>query len=82
MAQLLIRDISPDVVAKLKERLWLNRRSLQGEALTILEQAVERTAAVERLRTAVDEIAKRPSSQPQTDSADIIHEMRYGPEGE
>jgi plasmid stability protein len=79
MAQLLIRDIPPEVVSILKERAKRNRRSLQSEARLILEQAVDRREAVIRMTAAADEMRKRLEGTPQIDSAEIIHEMRYGP---
>jgi len=80
MAQLLIRDIPPEVVDNLKERARRNRRSLQAEARLILEQAVDRGKAIERMAAAADEMRKRLAGRPQTDSTEIIREMRYGPD--
>lgn len=80
MAQLLIRDIPAEVVDNLKERARRNRRSLQAEARLILEQAVDRREAVKRLALAADEMRKRLDGRPQTDSVEIIREMRYGPD--
>ena len=79
MSQILIRDIPQDVVDNLKERARRHRRSLQAEARLILEEAVDRTEAVRRLAASADRIRKSLEGRPQTDSAEIIHEMRYGP---
>ena len=40
MAQVLVRDLDPAVVARLKARARRSRRSLQAEVKGILEQAV------------------------------------------
>jgi plasmid stability protein len=40
MSQLLVRDLDPAVVERLKQRAKRHRRSLQGEAKAILEAAV------------------------------------------
>jgi plasmid stability protein len=81
MAQILIRDIPPEVVDNLKERARRNRRSLQAEARLILEQSVDRGKAIERLAVISAEMQKRLAGRPQTDSVEIIREMRYGPNG-
>lgn len=39
MAQLLIRDLAPEVVARLKKKAREDRRSLQAEVKFILERA-------------------------------------------
>lgn len=44
MAQVLIRDVAPEVVDKLKARAQRNRRSLEAELRLIIEKAVAETA--------------------------------------
>jgi plasmid stability protein len=39
MSQILVRNIDPDVVDKLKQHAKLNKRSLEAEVRDILEQA-------------------------------------------
>lgn len=39
MAQILVRDLDPDVVSRLKDRAKRHGRSLQSEAKSILTQA-------------------------------------------
>lgn len=39
MAQLLIRNLDPEIIEYLKERARKNNRSLQGEAKALLEEA-------------------------------------------
>jgi plasmid stability protein len=57
MAGLLIKDVPRDLHRKLKARAAVNRRSLSGEALTILESALDdrsgpmTIAEIDRLRT-------------------------------
>lgn len=55
MAQLLVRDVAPEVVEKLKGRAQRNRRSLEAELRVILQDAVQEPATdmqaeVERVR--------------------------------
>ena len=70
MAGLLIKDLPRELHRKLKARAAANRRSLSGEALTILESALDdrsgpRTLAeidrlrVRGLRPLTDEIVER-----------------------
>jgi plasmid stability protein len=41
MAQLLVRDIAPETLDRLKLRAKQHNRSLQGEAKSILEEAAQ-----------------------------------------
>jgi plasmid stability protein len=55
MAQLLVRDVAPEVVEKLKVRAQRNRRSLEAELRVIFQDAVQEPATdmqaeVERVR--------------------------------
>jgi len=55
MAQMLIRDVDPEVVDRLKARARRNRRSLEAELRIIVteaaqEPAVDMRAEVERVR--------------------------------
>jgi hypothetical protein len=49
MAQLLVRDLDDQVMARLKERARRNQRSLQAEARAILETAAPRYTKEEAL---------------------------------
>ncbi|HUO76391.1 MAG TPA: hypothetical protein VMU21_02345, partial [Thermodesulfovibrionales bacterium] len=42
MAQLLVRDIKPETINRLKDRAKQHNRSLQGEAKLILEEAAQK----------------------------------------
>jgi antitoxin FitA len=55
MAQVLVRDVAPEIVDRLKIRAQRNQRSLEAELRVIFEDAVQepaqdRQAEVERIR--------------------------------
>jgi plasmid stability protein len=68
-----IRQVPDDVIRKLKRRAKKNRRSLQGEVISILEEAA--TGEKMGLQTLY---LKHRSSGPRTlgNSAEIIRELR------
>jgi antitoxin FitA len=83
MGQILVRDLAPETIEKLKERAKRNRRSLNAEVLTILEEALprqrtaeERREAMERLRNFADLALEQSRGIPQSDSTDFIREDR------
>jgi antitoxin FitA len=69
-----IKNAPDDLVALLKQRARRNHRSLQGEALAILEEAVHRPQRLtpEEL---LAEVRKLGLSMP-SESADIVRKMR------
>lgn len=73
MAQVLVRDVEPETVEKLKQRAGKNGRSLEAELRVILRQAAEQSgdpwAEIERVRAA---FAGRTFS----DSSELIREDR------
>lgn len=76
MANILIRNLDPEVVAKLKKRAKSAKRSLQGEIHFILERQaeinpVEGRRAMDRIREAYERAGKKFS-----DSAKLIREDR------
>jgi antitoxin FitA len=75
MSQILVRNLAPEVVERLKERAANNRRSLEAEVRAILEgltEAEERRAEAIRFADAM-----RASSPPQSsDSVALIREDR------
>ena len=75
MSQILVRNLAPEVVQRLKQRAERNRRSLEAEVRSILENL---TVAEERRAEAIRFAdAMRASSPPQvTDSVDLIREDR------
>jgi plasmid stability protein len=44
MSQILVRDMDPQIVERLKQRALRNRRSLEAEVRLILEDVAEREA--------------------------------------
>src|SRR5688572_24199730 len=87
MAQILVRDIAPEVLDQLKQRAKRNNRSLSAEVKTILEQAAprrktpeDRRAAAERLIAWSDWAQAQSRGLAQEDSTAIIRRQR-GPVG-
>jgi antitoxin FitA len=78
MAQILVRGLDDDVVELLKDMARSNNRSLQGEAKTILEQAVdlERRRRDFLVRTAELRERWRREGRVFSDSAELIREDR------
>lgn len=76
MAQILVRDLDPELVARLKERAKRNHRSLQGEIKAILE----RTAAPRRppleMRGILEAWQRRLAGREFSDSVAMIREDR------
>lgn len=74
MAQLLVRDVSDEVVEKLKARARENRRSLQAEVKLVLEEATrfDRATALKR----IEEVRKMLAGRPMSDSTELIRELR------
>jgi len=78
MAQVLIRDLDPEVIEALKKRAEEHTRSLQGELKTIIEEAA-RTSNSKPLQdflARVQEIRKQTEGIPQTDAAQMVREIR------
>lgn len=74
MAQLLIRNLKPEIIERLKKRAKQHNRSLQGEAKLILETAAKITP--EEARAAAEEWHKRLGGGDYSDSAQLIREDR------
>ena len=75
MAQLLIRDLTPDAVETLKKIARRHNRSLEAEVREILEGLAARDAKREEFWRFADE--SRRLNGPQTsDSVDLIREDR------
>ena len=75
MAQLLVRDLDPAVVARLKEQARQNHRSLQGEVKAILEQAAA-TATRDEALAMIDKWQRRWGDRVFSDSTRLIREDR------
>ena len=77
MAQLLVRNLDNDVVAKLKERAKREGRSLESEVRTILEQAAsEPKVDMETARKLIEDIRDRFKGREFPDSVGLIREDR------
>jgi plasmid stability protein len=75
MSQILVRNLAPEVVERLKQRAERNRRSLEAEVRAILEDLTAREAHLEDAIAFAD--WARSQSGPQTsDSTDLIREDR------
>ena len=77
MAQILVRNLAPETVEKLKENAKRNGRSLQAEAKMILEREtpLPKLDHEEALRLC-DEIRSRFEGRKFTDSVELIREDR------
>ena len=77
MAQLLVRDLDPALVARLKEQATRHQRSLEAEVRVILaEAAPERTAAFHEAVRFAAEMRSKYAGKITDDSTDIIREAR------
>jgi len=74
MAQILVRGLGEEVVARLKDRATLHGRSLESEARTILETAAGFTA--DEARRAVRDWQRRLAGRKMTDSRALLREDR------
>ena len=74
MAELLIRNLEPEVIKRLKLRAKQHHRSLQGELKSIVEAATK--MSMEEARKASNAWHKRLSSRSFSDSAKLLREDR------
>jgi|1186.fasta_scaffold1007311_2 plasmid stability protein len=74
MAQILVRDLSPDIVTRLKNRAERNGRSLQGEVKAILESAAK--LSMSEAREVAAQIRQSFQGRMTSDSADLLREDR------
>ena len=75
MTQMLVRDLDPEVVERLKERARSNGRSLQKEVRAILEGAA-RTYTMAEARKVSESWHERLVGIEHSDSAELIREDR------
>lgn len=75
MTQMLVRDLDPEVVERLKERARSNGRSLQKEVRAILEGAA-RTYTMEEAREVTEKWRERFAGREFSDSTELIREDR------
>jgi plasmid stability protein len=74
MSQLLVRDLAPETVERLKIQARLHGRSLQGEIKRILEEAIQ-FSLTEASGTAA-QWQRRLAGRVASDSADLLREDR------
>ena len=74
MSQVLVRNLSTEVVRKLKIRAQQHRRSLQEELQDILEQAARHNA--KDVQAKVNQIRKLFAGRKFSDSSDLIRQDR------
>ena len=75
MADILVRDLDPNVVKRLKEKAKRNGRSLQGEAKAVLEQAAAQLS-MDDARALTEQWHRRFKGRQFSDSAELIREDR------
>ncbi len=83
MAEIIVRDIDPAVVERLKERARKNGHSLEGEARIILEHSanLDRSADEEKLSLSefgkvCDDFRRKFKGRKFPDSVELIREDR------
>jgi antitoxin FitA len=75
MTQMLVRDLDPEILERLKERARSNGRSLQKEVRAILEGAAQ-TYTMAEARALSESWHQRFAERKFSDSADLIREDR------
>ncbi len=80
MANVTIRNLDDEVVARLKDRAKVNKRSLEAELRTLLSEAVNRPSHEEFRKLAARIRAMTPDVE-QTDSTLLIREDRDSDHG-
>ncbi len=74
MAQLLIRDLEPELVTRLKSQAQQHNRSLQGEVKAILQQSAVTT--LPEMRATAATWQERLGGRAFSDSSKLIREDR------
>jgi plasmid stability protein len=75
MGSLLVRDVSDDIVAQLKERARANGRSAEAEHREILRQALFEDNAA-RFEELAAQLRALTTGRRQTPAEDLLREMR------
>jgi antitoxin FitA len=75
MASVLVRDLDPAVIDRLKARAEEHGRSLQKELKAVLEQAAAQGTWGEA-RSSIERVRKRFTDREFSDSTDLIREER------
>jgi plasmid stability protein len=76
MAQILVRNLEPALVERLKERARRNRRSLQAEVTVVLEEAAGLEPPHEDMWAFAARTRAKLAGRPQTDSVELVREDR------
>ena len=76
MAQILVRDLEPAVVQRLKDRAQRNRRSLEAEVRLILTTAAPDQRKFDNAVRFAAEMRRKTAGKISGDSADLIREDR------
>lgn len=75
MAQILIRDLDPEIVERLKAQAKENGRSLESEVRQILAEAA-RHQTMAQVRRDLEELRSQFGGRVFSDSADLIRDDR------
>ena len=75
MPQMLVRDLDPEVVERLKARARVHGRSLQKEVKAILEEAAA-TLSLSEAEEVAELWQKRLAGREYSDSAELVREDR------
>ena len=75
MASVLVRDLDPAVIDRLKARAEEHGRSLQKELKAVLEQAAAQGTWAEA-RSSIERVRKRFAGREFSDSTELIREER------
>jgi plasmid stability protein len=75
MASVLVRDLDPAVIDRLKARAHEHGRSLQRELKAVLEQAAAQGTWAEA-RSSIQRVRKRFAGREFSDSTELIREER------
>lgn len=76
MPDLLVRGLSDDTAAALRDLARAHGRSMQSEVLKLIEDAVARERRNTEFWELADALRERTRGRPYTDAADIIREDR------
>lgn len=74
MAQLLVRDLNENIISRLKARAKQHHRSLQGEVVSILENASKLT--MQEAKAISEKWHKKLAGKKFSDSAELLREDR------
>jgi plasmid stability protein len=75
MANLLVRDLDPETVVRLKARAMAHKRSLNRELQLVLDAAA-RAPTMAEARAAAEAVRRRLAGRTFSDSIDLVREDR------